>query len=372
MDRFARDIKQTFASAGRESWFHGSGGPYDRARRRRNSGGLLGRVRRSATTVALFEPDRLVRLWEVRPGGRTPIPTTALSGPTYRTWARASPVYKSRRVSRQRLHGDFPDTAQRLRGTRVTSSLFRVLRVSPLLGRFFSETDAEDGAAPTVVLGHSLWRGRFGSDPGVVGKPLAIDGVNHEIVGVAPPDFAFPEREAGLRDDRREITLYTPFAGRPTSGAKVIDYYDAIARLKPGATPMQAEAEGTSSLAASIARSRILSSEKAVRSKCASARGRRDDHAGSARAAGAGCGRRARPADRVRERLQPLSLARQRSHARAGGALGARCIAGARHEAAPDRGSCDLAARRDPGDPCGVGPDIGRARARAGRFPACG
>jgi predicted permease len=194
-----------------------------------------------------LEPDRLVRMWEVHPGGRAPILAPALSGPTYRTWSRASASLQEIAAFRVADYTvTFSDTAQRLRGTRVTSSLFRVLRVSPLLGRFFNETDAEDGAAPTVVLGHSLWRGRFGGDPGVVGRPLVIDGVTHEIVGVAPPDFAFPEREAGLRDDRREITLYTPFAARPRSGAKVIDYYDAIARLKPGATLMQAEAEGTS------------------------------------------------------------------------------------------------------------------------------
>ena len=167
----------------------------------------------------------------------------------------------------------FSDTAQRLRGTRVTSSLFRVLRISPLLGRFFNETDAEDGAAPTVVLGHGLWRDRLAGRSRRCRRTLTIDGVNHEIVGVAPPDFAFPEREAGLRDDRREITLYTPFTGRPTSGAKVIDYFDAIARLKPGATPIRPRRKGRRTLAASIDRSRILFSAKAVRSKCASARG---------------------------------------------------------------------------------------------------
>jgi hypothetical protein len=106
--------------------------------------------------------------------------------------------------------------------------------------------DAGEGAAPVVVLGHSLWRNGFGGDPAIVGKPLTIDGVSHEIVGVAPPGFAFPAKEAGLRDDRREITLYTPLAVRPKPGATVIDYCDAIARLKSGVTLTQAEVEGTS------------------------------------------------------------------------------------------------------------------------------
>ena len=192
------------------------------------------------------EPDRLVRLWEVHPGGRAPIPGPVLSSPTYRAWAQSSTSFQDVAAFRG---SDYTVTsaaaAQRLRGTRVTPSLFRVLRVSPLMGRFFSETDADEGAAPVVVLGHSLWRDRFGGDPAVVGKPLTIDGVSHEIIGVAPPGFAFPAKEAGLRDDRREITMYTPFAVRPKPDATVIDYCDAIARLKPGVTPTQAEVEGT-------------------------------------------------------------------------------------------------------------------------------
>lgn len=247
MDTLARDINQTFRQLARNHGFAAAA--------------VLTIALGVGGTAAVFsvvygvllrplpypEPDRLVRLWEVHPGGRAPIPASALSGPTYRAWSRSSA--RLQEIAAFRV-ADYtvtsPDAAQRLRGTRVTPSLFRVLRVSPLLGRFFNETDAEEGAAPAVVLGHSLWRDRFGGDPGVVGKPLTIDGVNHEIIGVAPPAFAFPEKEVGLRDDRREITLYTSFAVRPTPGAKVIDYCDAIARLKPGATPMEAEAEGTS------------------------------------------------------------------------------------------------------------------------------
>lgn len=247
MDTLARDIKQTFRQLARHRGFAAAA--------------VVTIALGVGGTAAVFsvvygvllrplpypEPDRLVRLWEVHPGGRAPIPRPALSGPTYRAWSRSSASL--REIAAFRV-ADYTvtssDAAHRLRGTRVTPSLFRVLRVSPLIGRFFNHRDGEEGAAPTVVLGHNLWRDRFGADPAVVGKPLTIDGVSHEIIGVAPPGFAFPEREVGLRDDRREITLYTPFAVLPKPGAKVLDYCDAIARLKPGATPMQAEVEGTS------------------------------------------------------------------------------------------------------------------------------
>src|SRR5437868_3881592 len=125
-------------------------------------------------------------------------------------------------------------------------ALLLLLGVSPVVGRFFRDEDAIDGAPPVVVLAHSLWRERFGGDPAAIGKPLTIDGIDHQIIGVAPSGFAFPEKEVGLRDDRRAIMLYTPFAVRPRPGAKVIDFLEAIARLKPGATIAQAEAEGIS------------------------------------------------------------------------------------------------------------------------------
>jgi putative ABC transport system permease protein len=194
------------------------------------------------------EPERLVRMWEVHPGAHAPIPGSLLSNPTYHAWSRSSESLQDIGAFRG---SDYTVTllgvAQRLRGTRVTPSIFRLLRVSPATGRFFSEADAEEGAPPVVVLGHGLWRDRFGSDPAAIGRTLMIDGVEHRIVGVAPPGFAFPEREVGLRDDRREVTLYTAFAVRAMKpDAKVIDFANAIARLKPGTTIAHAEAEGTS------------------------------------------------------------------------------------------------------------------------------
>jgi predicted permease len=247
MEAFVRDIKQAF-------------------RLLANNRGLAGAVLITIAvsvggTAAVFsvvygvllrplpyaEPERLVRLWEVHPGAQAPIPAPELSGPTYRVWSRSSATLQDIGAFRG---SDYTvasaDVAQRLRGTRVTPSVFRLLRVSPVMGHFFSDADADEGAQPVVVLAHSLWRERFGGDPAVIGTPLTIDGVDHEIIGVAPAGFAFPEKEVGLRDDRREITLYTPFGLRPRPGAKVIDFFEAIARLKPGMTNAQAEAEGTS------------------------------------------------------------------------------------------------------------------------------
>ena len=193
------------------------------------------------------EPERLVRMWEVHPGARAPIPGPLLSLPTYLAWSRSSKSLEDIAAFRGT---DYTVTrigaTERLRGTRVTPSLFRLLRVSPAAGRFFADADAEKGAPPVVVLGHALWRDRFGADPAAVGSAITIDRVDHRIIGIAPPGFAFPEKQVGLRDDRREVTLYTIFPVAMDPNAKVIDIANAVARLKPAATIAQAEAEGTS------------------------------------------------------------------------------------------------------------------------------
>jgi putative ABC transport system permease protein len=191
------------------------------------------------------EADRLVRLWEVHPGAHEPIPGSKLSGPTYRAWSGSADTIEDVSAFGGRDYVVVVgESARRVRGTRVTPGLFRLLGVSSARGRFFGDADAQPGARPVVVLSDRFWRDHFASDPGAVGASLNVDGVHHDIVGVAPPGFAFPDREVGLRDDRQAISLYTLLAVEPTPGATAIDYTEAIARLKPGATMAHAEAEG--------------------------------------------------------------------------------------------------------------------------------
>jgi len=241
------------------------------------------------------------------------------------------------------------------------------------MGRIFNDADADEGAQPVVVLAYSVWRQRFGGDPDVIGKPLTIDGVDHEIIGVAPPGFAFPEKEVGLRDDRREITLYTPFALRPRADAKVIDFSDAIARLKPGVTTAQAEAEGTS-----YARSVDRPLADMVFGKGAPVEVRVHSLVDQMTM-------RVRPALMVLAAavvlvlliscanvVQPLSVAQHRSRSRAGGPLRPGGGPDETCAAALDRESGDLAHRRDVWNPGWMGLDRRRGDARTNRFSAAG
>src|SRR5262245_60209648 len=69
-------------------------------------------------------------------------------------------------------------------GTAATSNLFEVLGVRPLLGRGFVHEDDAQGASPVVVISHALWQRRFGGDPSVVGRVVALNDRSYTIVGV--------------------------------------------------------------------------------------------------------------------------------------------------------------------------------------------
>ena len=82
--------------------------------------------------------------------------------------------------------------------TRATPSLASVLRVSPALGRWFTEAECATGAASVAVLSHGLWTGRFGGDPGIVGRSISLDGQPAEVIGVMPATFSFPDARSEI------------------------------------------------------------------------------------------------------------------------------------------------------------------------------
>src|ERR1700722_19214431 len=121
---------------------------------------------------------------------------------------------------------------------RVTSSLFRVLGIAPLLGRTFTQEEDEN-AAPVTVIGYSLWRERFHGDPGVLGQKIDLDRRPYTIIGVMPRDFEFP-LDAG-RLSRRD--LWVPMRFTPVEKNTAGENYDygLVARLRPGVSTAQAQ-----------------------------------------------------------------------------------------------------------------------------------
>ena len=125
--------------------------------------------------------------------------------------------------------------AEAIVGQKVTGDYFEVLGVRPVLGRAIERRD-EHGAPPerVAVLGHAYWSRRFGRDPGVLGKPLTIDGEPYTIVGVAPPEFF------GVQVGRRvDVSV-------PLDGSEERTFWKSRAlmvRIAPGASPDTAKAD---------------------------------------------------------------------------------------------------------------------------------
>jgi putative ABC transport system permease protein len=82
---------------------------------------------------------------------------------------------------------------ERLQGAQVTSGFFDALGIRPVLGRGFVRDDETFGRHHVVVLSDVLWKRRFDGDPGVIGRSIMIDGDPHQVIGVAPPRFGFPD-----------------------------------------------------------------------------------------------------------------------------------------------------------------------------------
>jgi putative ABC transport system permease protein len=128
---------------------------------------------------------------------------------------------------------------QRIPGAQVGDGYFTVMHAKPLLGRVFTLEEQQDGKDYVAVLGYGLWQRQFGGDPNVVGKTLMLSGRPYNIIGVMPADFA--SLPAGLIDAPAE--LYRPVAEPPDEKERASRHLRAIARLKPGVTVEQAQAE---------------------------------------------------------------------------------------------------------------------------------
>jgi predicted permease len=116
----------------------------------------------------------------------------------------------------------------------MSASAFRALRVPPVLGRPLVEADEAAGAEPVVVLGHVLWRGRFGGAADIVGRRVRIGDETATVVGVMPEGFGFPVRQQAWTPLRVVAHAHGPREGPAIS---------MFGRLAPGASIETARAE---------------------------------------------------------------------------------------------------------------------------------
>jgi putative ABC transport system permease protein len=121
----------------------------------------------------------------------------------------------------------------------VSGDFFRVIGVTPVLGRALTRADDVQGAENVLVITHGLWQRRYGSAPDVLGRRLEIDGVPFTIVGVMPRDLDYPR---GV-DAWATLTASASTLVNPAFREGVLRDVDVIARLHGGATIEQAASE---------------------------------------------------------------------------------------------------------------------------------
>jgi putative ABC transport system permease protein len=133
-------------------------------------------------------------------------------------------------------------------GIEATPSLFRLLKVQPIYGRIFDESEGETGSDLKVILSYGLWQQLYGGDPGVIGKQVRMGGYFRTIVGVLPRSFQFV-------DPQTRFWVPLAFTDQQKSvDARHQNPFTSIGRLKSGATIQQAQQQVNAINAANLER----------------------------------------------------------------------------------------------------------------------
>ena len=153
----------------------------------------------------------------------------------YRVWRDNNHAFEEPslfRAMRMDIGGAEGD-AEQVQGALVTAGFFSTLGVRPLFGRTFTVGEDQPAAPALAVLSEAMWRRRFGASPAVLGRTILVNGAPATVVGVAPGAVRFPSMNTEVWTNLRldPPTRYGPW------------FYRGVARLKPGVTLEQAQAE---------------------------------------------------------------------------------------------------------------------------------
>lgn len=181
------------------------------------------------------DPDRVVMLWETaKKRGFDQLP---VSGITLTDWKREcrsfedmAPAFTIPEYGFNVTAGGEPERAQ---GGQAAANMFSVLGLKPVLGRYLLPEEDRPGGNAVVMISHSFWQRRFGASRDVIGKSIGLDGRSATIVGVLSPDV----------EAIGHVDVWLPIAEDLALQRRDRHNYGIIARLKPGATVRQAQAE---------------------------------------------------------------------------------------------------------------------------------
>ena len=184
------------------------------------------------------EADRLVFLWSTMNSQGVPIAGSAL--PDYHAWRDQNRVFDGLAGF---YYGDVTlstsgGAPERIQGAYITANLFKVLQVSPALGRLFTPDEEQFGRHHVVLLSDKLWQRRFGGDANILGRDIRLGGETYTVAGVMPRGMPF-------FDNLPEIDLWTPiaFAKDDSMATRNNHFINLVGRLKPDVTIAQAQSD---------------------------------------------------------------------------------------------------------------------------------
>ena len=179
------------------------------------------------------DPERLVAVWERQAIAN--LNQQPVSLPNFEDWKQQSRTFEQLAASR---NATFNVTeggeTQRVAGARVSTNLYSLLRVKPVLGREFLEEEGRAGAAPVALIGQGLWQRLYNSDPQIVGKAIRVDGSACTVVGVLPPKLHYPSADT---------ELVIPFIPQGSEVQRSNHFARVLGRLRPGVPLSEASAE---------------------------------------------------------------------------------------------------------------------------------
>ena len=190
-------------------------------------------------------PERLVMMWQTNL--RQGIGQDSVAAPNFLDWREQSQSFEHMAAYRgQSFNLTVGDKPEQLPGAVVSASFFQVLGVKAALGRIPQTEVDQPGGNLVAVLSHGLWQRHFGADPNLIGKPLTLNGESFTAVGIMPPGFKYPldDTEVWALSKRAvpELPITIPGIDDPLT-LRGATYLKVIARLKPGVSLTQAQAE---------------------------------------------------------------------------------------------------------------------------------
>jgi putative ABC transport system permease protein len=185
------------------------------------------------------DAESLAMVWEKKQGGKTDQNVINLGN--FFDWKEQNNVFTDMAVFfdlTRNLTGD--GEPEEVPGQIVTTNFFPLLGVNPIQGRTFTPDDGKP-EPEVVMISYGLWQRRFGGNPGVIGRQITLNNRPNTIIGVLPADFGWHIPKGSMT--RKAAEIWSPWAVSNELRLRQGRFASAVARLRPGVTPAQAQRE---------------------------------------------------------------------------------------------------------------------------------